>query len=86
MVNSAKPNLTGAQIRGARAMAQMTLKALAQATLLDERTIRRAESSEGPLRMTAANQARLIEAFSAAGITLLDSTSDGPGLRWKRRK
>lgn len=66
-----RPILTGAQLRAARALLNLTAEALAEETSIGLRTIGRAEREDGPVRMTAANAERLIQALEARGIEFL---------------
>jgi predicted transcriptional regulator len=63
-----EPTLTGAQLRAARALLNMSAHGLATRSKVSLRTIRRAESDNGAVSMTAANTARLIEVLEERGV------------------
>jgi predicted transcriptional regulator len=76
--------LTGALIRAARALLGISVKDLTAATGVAEATIRRAEATSGSLKMTVANQRRLVDAFDARGVLFLDcADGGGAGVRFK---
>lgn len=74
-------NITGAQIRAARALLGWTAADLAREALIGVATIRRAELVDGPTTMTLANVAAIYRAFDAAGVDLIPSNGGGPGVR-----
>lgn len=82
MVKGGKISLTGAQLRAARALLDLSAEALAAATDIGLRTIGRAEREHGPVAMTAANTARIVEALQARGVIFVEpSDGGGPGVR-----
>ena len=74
--------LTGAQIRAARGLLNLSVAELAESTGLAINTIRRAEGTNGPPAITAANLALLRATLEDAGVDFVDaSDSYGPGVR-----
>lgn len=74
--------LTGAQIRGARALLGLTAMQLAAEAQLGVNTIRRAEAVDGPTSLTAANGVQLKEAFRRLGALFIPADEEGgPGVR-----
>jgi hypothetical protein len=84
-INSYFPpdQLTGALVRAGRALAGVSAKDLAEASKLGLATVRRAEASDGPLKITRANAERLIEALEARGVVLVPPNGGGAGVRLK---
>lgn len=76
--------ITGAQIRGARAMLGISADELAKATNLGIATIRRAESHLGIPSLTAANLAAIRSALEAAGVEFIPENGSGPGVRLRK--
>ncbi len=76
--------LTGAQIRGARALLKWTTEDLAENAGLASRTIKRFEQEDG---IPASRSSTLIEikkTLEAAGIEFIGTPELGPGVRlWK---
>lgn len=58
---------------------------LAKASGLALSTIKRMESSEGPIRGTAENVWKVQRALEDAGIIFIDDNGGGPGVRLKKR-
>lgn len=77
----AHPKLTGAQLRAARALLNLSAETLAAETKIGLRTIRRAEQENGSVRLTAANAERLIELLECRGVEFLSGEDAGPGVR-----
>lgn len=78
--------ITGAQIRGARAMLGISAEELAAAAKLGVATIRRAEKLDGAMNLTAANLAAIRTALETAGVEFIPDAGAGPGLRLRRRE
>jgi transcriptional regulator with XRE-family HTH domain len=81
--------ITAAQIRAARALVGMDQRALAAASGLSLPTIQRMEASEGVIRGNVDSLMKLIAAFDAAGVELINegviSEKGGRGIRLKAR-
>ena len=75
----------GCQMRAARALVNWTAQQLADASKVGVATIRRAEVSEGPVRMTAVNSAAVRVALETAGIVFIPENGGGPGARLRER-
>jgi phosphomannomutase len=75
--------LTGAQLRAARGLLALSANVLAEESKVSLRTIRRAEQDHGPVSMTKANAALIIEALEERGAVLDFSGSGGVSLRTK---
>ena len=63
-----RKDITGAQIRAARALIRWTADDLAKEADLGVATIRRAEATDGPLQMTVSNMAAVRRTLEAVGI------------------
>lgn len=76
---------TGAQLRAARGMVNMSVLDLSERSRLAPNTIKRAESSNGPAPVNAANARIMVTILKEAGVTFLpaDGTS-GAGVRLAR--
>ncbi len=77
---AAKPALTGAQIRAARAFLDWSVRDLSERSGVSQSAISRAERRDGAPAMQARNLNALRAAFEMNGIEFLDST----GLRIRR--
>jgi hypothetical protein len=75
--------LTGGQIRAARALLRWTAQDLADHSKLGVATIRRAEALDGSVEMTPVNAGAVMRTLEAAGIEF--TNGDGPGVRLKRK-
>lgn len=75
--------ITGAQIRAARGLLNITVAELAERTGLAINTIRRAEATNEAPAMTQANIRGLIKMFEEAGVLFIPADSQGPGVRLK---
>jgi transcriptional regulator with XRE-family HTH domain len=74
--------LTGAQLRAARGLINISVADLAERSGLAINTIRRAEAANGLVRMTTENLMRVIAVLEAAGVVLVDAGDGlGPGVR-----
>jgi transcriptional regulator with XRE-family HTH domain len=73
--------ITGAQIRAARALVRWTAADLANSASVGISTIRRAEAEDGLPSITAANLNRI--ALETAGIEFLPGNGGGVGVRFK---
>ena len=70
-----EPEITGAQLRAARGLLNLSAEALAQETKVSLRTIRRAEQDDGEVQITAANAARIKSVLEAHGVTFFTETA-----------
>jgi transcriptional regulator with XRE-family HTH domain len=75
--------ITGAQIRAGRALLRWSAEDLARAAMLGVATIRRAESVDGPVRLTVGNLAAIYRAFDAGGLEFISENGGGAGVRFK---
>jgi len=76
--------ITGAQIRGARAMLNITAEQLAQAASLGVATVRRAEKHDGEPALTTANLAAIRAALEAAGVEFIAQNGGGAGVLMRK--
>lgn len=76
--------LTGGQIRAARALLRWSAQDLADHSKLGVATIRRAESLDGAVEMTPANAELVTRTLEAAGVEF--TNGDAPGVRLKARR
>lgn len=77
--------LTGAQIRAGRALVRWTLDDLAKAAKIGLQTVRRAEASDGEVKMLANNEAAIRAALESAGVEFIDENGGGPGVRLRKK-
>jgi transcriptional regulator with XRE-family HTH domain len=77
-----KRQLTGAQIRAARALLQWSANELSRQSAVSLRTIQRAELAE--TSMTAANDLAVRHALEGAGIEFIDENGGGEGVRLRK--
>lgn len=73
--------ITGAQLRAARALVKWRAEDLANHAKVGVATVRRAEGADGPVKMTAANEAAIRYALERAGVIFIDEDQQGPGVR-----
>jgi transcriptional regulator with XRE-family HTH domain len=73
--------VTGAQLRAARGLLNISASELAERTGLALNTIRRAEGADGPAPITAANAQLLVSTLEGAGVVFIPADSLGPGVR-----
>ena len=78
-------DITGAQMRAARALIRWSAKDLAEAASVGVATVRRAESDDGIPPTTIANRKAIRSALEAAGIEFIAENGGGPGVRLARR-
>lgn len=74
-------NLTGSQIRAARAALGWSIETLAERSLISARTIKRMEAGNDIPSSTAANLNTIQTTLEAAGIEFIGSPGDRPGVR-----
>lgn len=73
--------LTGAQLRAARGLLNMSASELAERTGLALNTVRRAEATNGAVPITVANANLLTAALEQAGVVFIPADELGPGVR-----
>jgi hypothetical protein len=76
--------ISSAQMRAARALLRWTALDLAKSSRVGVATIRRVEVVDGPIPVTAANEAALRSALEAAGIEFIDENGGGAGVRFRK--
>ena len=81
-----RKNITSAQIRAARALIRWTAEDLATEAALGVATIRRAESADGPLQMTASNLAAVRRTLETAGVEFIFENGGGQGVRLRKNQ
>ena len=77
--------ITGMQLRSARAAVRWSAEQLAGAASVGVATVRRAESEDGPLTCTVANEAAMRAALEKAGIEFIPENGGGAGVRLRKR-
>lgn len=75
-------DITGAQIRAARALLRWTSEELAKGASVGISTVRRAEAGDGVPSMTAANLKAVRAALEDAGIEFIPENGGGAGVRF----
>jgi DNA-binding transcriptional regulator YiaG len=75
--------ITGAQIRAARALLKWSAEDLAETASVGLSTIRRAEAENGVPSITAANLKLIRMTLENAGVLFLSSDGGGVGVRFK---
>lgn len=78
-------DITGAQLRAARALLQMDQKSLAVQSKVSIATIKRLEPTVGPLRANKVTIEALRRALETAGIEFISENGGGVGVRLARR-
>jgi predicted transcriptional regulator len=76
--------VTGAQIRAARALLNLSATDLAEMADLSRGTIQRAEHENA--EVTTPNHERIVETLEGLGVIFLPSNGEGPGVRTRRRR
>ncbi|CDX20670.1 conserved hypothetical protein [Mesorhizobium sp. ORS 3324] len=77
--------ITGAQIRAARALVRWSAEDLAVAASVGVATVRRAEAEDGVPPTTVANRKAIRSALETAGIEFIPENGGGPGVRLAKR-
>lgn len=77
-------NITGSQIRAARALLRWRAEDLAREAKIGVATVRRAEAKDGDHGMTEANEAAVTAALEAAGVIFIAENGEGSGVRFKK--
>lgn len=78
--------MTAGQLRAARALLRLPAEKLAETAGVSLVTIRRAETSDGPVRMMPANAEALRRTLEAAGIEFIPENGGGPGVRLREKR
>lgn len=73
--------VTGAQLRGARGLLNMSVSDLAERTGLAVNTIRKAEKTNGPAEVTTASARLLVTTLEVAGVMFIAADKNGAGVR-----
>jgi len=81
-----RKNLTGGQIRAARALLRWSAPELAHKAALGVATIKRAEAAEYETSMTVANNLAVQRVLEAAGIEFIDDNGGGEGVRLRKSR
>ena len=76
--------ITGAQIRAARALLNLSAQELADAAKLSRGTIQRAELESA--QVTVVNTERIAATLEAMGVIFLPSNGEGFGVRLRKQK
>jgi hypothetical protein len=76
--------ICSAQLRAARALLRWSALDLAKASKVGVATIRRVETIEGQIPVTAANEAALRASLESAGVEFIDENGGGPGVRLRK--
>ena len=75
--------LTGEQLKAARALVRMEMKAVAEAAGSFD-TVKRLEMFRGPISANTNTEAALRRAFRDVGVIFIDENGDGPGVRLRK--
>jgi transcriptional regulator with XRE-family HTH domain len=76
--------ISSAQLRAARALLRWSALDLAKASKVGVATIRRVETIEGEIPVTAANEAALRATLESAGVEFIEENGGGPGVRLRK--
>lgn len=79
--HSADAMVTGAQLRAARGLLNMSVSDLSERTGLAINTIRKAERTNGPAEVTTASARLLVTTLEAAGVLFIAAGRHGAGVR-----
>jgi transcriptional regulator with XRE-family HTH domain len=80
---ASQTRLTGAQLRAARGLLNMSAETLAAETKLSLKTIRRAEQVDDQVPITVANAERIISILEARGVIFVAEGRDRVGVLLK---
>ncbi|WAX94917.1 helix-turn-helix transcriptional regulator [Aminobacter sp. NyZ550] len=86
MINSKSDDaneITGAQIRAARALVNWSAKELAKTAGIGVATVSRAEVEDGTTSLTTANVRAIRQALEAAGVEFVSKNGGGVGVRFR---
>ncbi|HYG26822.1 MAG TPA: XRE family transcriptional regulator [Caulobacteraceae bacterium] len=73
--------VTGAQLRAARGLLNMSVSDLSERTGLAINTIRKAEKTNGPAQVTSASARLLVTTLESAGVLFIAADQHGAGVR-----
>lgn len=73
--------VTGAQLRAARGLLNMSVSDLSERTGLAINTIRKAEKTNGPAEVTIASARLLVTTLESAGVLFIAAGQHGAGVR-----
>ena len=73
--------ITGAQLRGARALLRWSAEETAKRVKVTRKTIERLEQADGPLNARALTIDSIRQVFEEAGVEFIGNAEEGPGLR-----
>ena len=73
--------VTGAQLRAARGLLNMSVSDLSERTGLAVNTIRKAEKTNGPAEVTIASAKLLVATLESAGVLFIAADTYGAGVR-----
>ena len=76
--------LTGEQLKAARALVRMEMKAVAEAAGLSFDTVKRLEMVRGPISANTNTEAALRRAFRDVGVIFIDENGEGYGVRLRK--
>jgi len=77
--------LTGEQIRAARGLARLEQTQLAESAGISLQTVKRLESTQGPISANTGTEAAIRKAFAHVGVIFIDENGGGPGVRLTKR-
>ncbi|MFC0634697.1 helix-turn-helix domain-containing protein [Brevundimonas balnearis] len=78
---NAVATVTGAQLRAARGLLNMSVSDLSERTGLAINTIRKAEKTNGPAEVSGATTKLLVTTLEAAGVIFIPADQQGAGVR-----
>ena len=84
MINAVVGRISSAQVRAGRVLLRWNALDLAAAAKLGVATIRRAETVDGELPITIANEAAIRRALENAGVEFIDANGGGEGVRLRK--
>ena len=79
--DDAVATVTGAQLRAARGLLNMSVTDLSERTGLAVNTIRKAEKTNGPAEVTTASARLLVTTLQSAGVIFIAADKYGAGVR-----
>lgn len=76
--------ITGQLLRAARGLLGVTAQEVANGAGVGVATIRRAETTDGPVRATMSNIDRVVTYFAGHGVIFIPEDDHGAGVRWAK--